>query len=287
MTELGTELVRGKYHQSLKHMTNKLWSNAAVIPPDPQTMESLSALPKPKPDMVFGYSLKAFDKKQLMISGLLKKGIQNYAMPEKSVMFPFIVIEFKAQATGGTHFIALNQVANAGAVAIEGTLQLARKISAENKIDCDEPQFYSMSIDNVMAFIYVHWLNRDAKNGAFSFHMKHLQRYFLDVDGLKAVDRAIKNILNYGVNERLARICGELNIYWEIISKGNLASDSLPKEHQKQKRRRPQKRKNYNHLANLRQKPRIKRPRQAKKRIEYDEGGEGGEEEEGRRRRRR
>ena len=105
--------------------------------------------------------------------------------------FLFFAIEFKAQATGGTHFIATNQVANAGAVAMAGTLQFVRKSSAEEKIDFDEPQFFSISIDNVMAFINVHWLSRDAKNGTFCFHMKHLQSYLLDVDGLKAVDRAL------------------------------------------------------------------------------------------------
>lgn len=145
-----------------------------------------------------------------------------------------------AQATDGSHFIVTNQVANAGAIAMESTLQLARRISAEEKIDIDEPQFFSISIDNVMAFINVHRLSRDAKNGAFCFHMNHLQRYFLDVDGLKAVDQAIKNILDYDVNKRLAKICGELDIYGEriaemaIIDKGSLASDSLPEEQHQQ-----------------------------------------------------
>ena len=124
-------------------------------------------------------------------------------------------MEFKVQATGGTHFIATNQVANVGAVAMAGTLQFAQQVSAEEKIDFDEPQFFSISIDKVIAFIKVHWLSREAKNRAFCCHMKHLQSQLLDVDGLKAVDRAIKNILNYGVNERLAKICGDLDMYGE------------------------------------------------------------------------
>lgn len=78
--------------------------------------------------------------------------------------------------------------------------------------------------------------------------MKLLLSYVLDVAGLKAVERAIRNILNYGANERLVRICGELDLYAKkieemaIIDKGNLESDSLPEKQQQQ--RRPRKRKN-------------------------------------------
>ena len=104
--------------------------------------------------------------------------------------------------------------------------------------------------------------------------MDRLQRYFLDANGLKAVNRAITNILSWGVNKRLARICRELNIYRDIINKGNLASNSLPKEQQQQQQRRPQKRKNKNPSL---QAPRTKRPRQAKGDTAY--GEEGGEEE--------
>ena len=58
---------------------------------------------------------------------------KSYAMPDGKARFPFLEIEFKSQATGGTHFVATNQAANAGAIAMEGTLQLTRKISAEGE----------------------------------------------------------------------------------------------------------------------------------------------------------
>lgn len=99
---------------------------------------------------------------------------------------------------------------------------------------------------------------------------------------MKAVERAITNILNYGANESLVRICGELDLYAKkieemaIIDKGNLESDSLPEKQQQQ--RRPRKRKNVESLANGRQEPQIKRPRGAQKNTTYDEdeGGGGG-----------
>lgn len=123
--DLGKVLIPTKKnlpHQSLKRISNKLWSSAAVIPPDRNVRVILPTLPKPKPDLAFGYSRAAFDINQLMVLDFLTdQDTQNYAMPDGCVKIPFLVIEFKAQAKGGTHFIATNQVANAGVVAMEGT----------------------------------------------------------------------------------------------------------------------------------------------------------------------
>ena len=118
---------------------------------------------------------------------------------------------------------------------MEGTLQLARTISSEENLDFDEPHFFSLSIDHAMAYVNVHWLSKDANSGAFCFHMKPLFRYFLDVDGLRAVDRAVKNILDYGVKNRLEKIRGELDTYAQktieemaIHKDSNLASEPPP-----------------------------------------------------------
>lgn len=128
-------------------------------------------------------------------------------MPNGAVIFPFLVVEVKAQSAGGTHFVASNQAVNAGAVAMVGTLDLAQRISAEDEIDLDQPQFFSISIDHETAYINAHLLIRNTENGAFCFHMGHLQRYFLDADGVKAVKLAAKNIIQYGASIRpIARL---------------------------------------------------------------------------------
>lgn len=95
---------------------------------------------------------------------------------------------------------------------LPSTLELARRISAEDNIDFNEPQFFSICLDHAVAYINVHWLSRN-ESGAFCYHMRHLLGYILDVDGLKAVDQAVKNILDYGVGKRVARICEDLDMY--------------------------------------------------------------------------
>lgn len=105
--------------------------------------------------------------------------------------------------------------------------------------------------------------------------MGHLQRYFLDADGVKAVNLAAKNIIQYGVNKRLAKIRGDIDTYSQkikekaIVDQGNLASDSLPEEQQQLKP--PRKRKYAKSLANRRQASQRKRPRRV---ADNEKGGE-------------
>lgn len=285
MMESGSKLIPAKKEddQSLKRMVDRLLSNAVDLPLDPSVVAILPSLPIPKPDLVFGYSEKAFNTNQLQLMKLLEiQPRKYYAMPDGIVSFPFLDIEFVALATGGNQFVAPNQAANTGAIAMQGTLELARRISAEEKIvDSDEPQFFSLSIDNRMARINVHWLSRKAENEAYCYHMTMLARYFLDAKGIKAVNRAIKGILHYGLNERLINICKQIDIYSQkvkekaIIDKGHLASDSLPEQ---QQQRPPLKRKNVDSLTNRRQGPRLRRARNFSEVVgeEEEEGDEEG-----------
>ena len=206
-------------YQSLQRCSNKKWSIAVTVRVDPSAPEvNLPRLPRPKPDFVFGYSKTAFNTSQFKASKLLEtKSGENYGMPDGKSMFPFLVLECKAQATGGTHFVATNQAATAGAFAMNGALELALRISSEGNIDYDEPMFFSITIDHLIACINVHWLSKEAEGGAYCFHMRRILRYILDVGGLKAVSRAIKNILHYGANERLTKIRGQLDMYAQKV----------------------------------------------------------------------
>lgn len=140
--ELSSKLVPAKEEddQRLKRI---LWSNTVDLPLDPSVVTILPSLPMPKPDLVFGYSEKTFNTNQFQ--GMKLLGIQprkDYAMPDGKASFSFLDIEFKALATGGNQFVASNRAANTGAIAMQGTLELARKISAEEKINSEDPLFF-------------------------------------------------------------------------------------------------------------------------------------------------
>lgn len=224
-------------YQSRKVNQNKKWSSFVEVLFEPSTVVNVPRSPTPEPDFVFGDSKTAFNTSQFKVSRFLETNSgEDYGMPDGNTIFPFLVLECKTQATGGSHFVATNQAANAGAVAMNGALELALRISAEGNIDFDEPMFFSITIDHLTAYINVHWLSKEAESGAYCFHMRRILRYFLDVDGLKAVDRAIKNILHYGAKERLTQICGQLDMYAQKVKetapldKGNSASNLPSKE---------------------------------------------------------
>lgn len=235
--------------QRLARNSDQVWCDAVPIPLDPDVLANPLPLPRPKPDLVFGYSETAFDHKQLMaIDVLIDQSGRSYAVPDKKIRFPFLDIEFKSQAKNGTHFIATNQVANAGSVAMNGSLEFTRRTSGEEDLDLNEPQFFSLSMDHESAFLNVHWLSTSAEDGRFSFHVEGLSKHFLDdVDGLRAVQRAVKNILDYGADDRLRTLCKALDAYRQKVileretaaSEGNHAPEVQrePQERQPQRRR--------------------------------------------------
>lgn len=111
--------------------TNQLWSSSVAVPLRPGILTSPLSLPDPKPDRAFGYSQYAFTDNQLGTIDLLVDDEfgKSYAIPDKSLRFPFLSIEFKAQADGGTHYTATNQVADTGAIALYGYLELMQRSS--------------------------------------------------------------------------------------------------------------------------------------------------------------
>jgi hypothetical protein len=190
-------------------------------------------LPKPKPDLAFGYSQAAFTEKQLMTIDLLVNDQfgRSYAVPDQKIRFPFLEIEFKSQAKNGTHYIATNQAAGAGAIALNGNMDLTQRSFGIERFDYDEPQYFSVTMDHQLACVNVHWLRAPAEGGQHSFHIEGLSKHLLDdVNGIRAVSRAIKNILDQGVDARLRTLCGALDAYRETVVRNREAANAQKKQ---------------------------------------------------------
>ena len=202
--------------QRLANETNKLWNQAVPIPPDPIPLMIQRKLPRPKPDLVFGYSGAAFDKNQDMAIGLLStEDGKSYAKPLETLRFPFLQLEFQSISTGH-QIVAENQVANGGAIAMRGLLELYRRILAEKDMNMDIPQFFSLCLDQTVVSVNAHWLTYDPDNMTISFHMAQIESYLLRrSESLKIVHQIVKNILDYGLRERLPRIRQALDKYYQ------------------------------------------------------------------------
>jgi hypothetical protein len=234
--------------QRLEMNSDQPWSNSVPIPLKPSILTNPLPLPKPVPDLAFGYAQAAFTENQLGTIGLLVDDQygRSYAVPDQKLRFPFLGIEFKSQAKNGTHYTATNQVAGAGAIALSGNMDLMQRSFGMEKFDYEEPQFFSVTMDHELARINVHWLKAPAKGGNHSFHVEGLSQHLLrDAGGLRAVNRAIKNILDYGADPRLRTLCEALDAYREIVVRNREAAnpqrlrrhDAQPKVHGEHGRR--------------------------------------------------
>ena len=206
--------------QRLAMNSDQPWCNSVPVPLDQDMLTNPLPLPKPKPDLAFGYSETAFTRKQLKTIELLVDDQfgRSYAVPDRKLRFPFLNIEFKSQAKNGTHFIATNQVAGAGAITLNGNLEFHKRSFGTESFDFDEPQFFSVTMDHQLACLNVHWLSAPAEGGQPSFHVEGLSKHLLDdANGLRAITRAIKNILDYGLDVRLRKLCEALDAYRERV----------------------------------------------------------------------
>jgi len=220
--------------QKLEMSSDQRWFNAVPVPLDQSILTRPLPLPRPQPDLAFGYSEAAFTRNQLGAIDLLVDDQfgQSHAVPDQQVRFPFLQIEFKSQAKNGTHYIATNQAAGAGAIAMNGYMDLMQRSSGMEKFDYEEPLYFSISMDHELVRINVHWLRAPAEGGQHSFHVEGLSKHLLDdAKGIRAVVRAIKNILDNGADARLRTLCSALDAYRETVIRNRNAA-SVQREQQ-------------------------------------------------------
>ena len=240
--QLASDIIPAMKIISDKRLTSNAdqpWSNSVPVPIKPSVLITPPSLPKPKPDLAFGYSATAYTEDQLGVIELLVDDQfgRSYAVPDQKLHFPFLDIEFKSQAKNGTHYVATNEAAGAGAIALHGTMDLMQRSFGMESINDDEPQFFSISMDHELARINIHWLKAPQDEGGYSFHVESLSKHLLtDANGIRAVTRAIKNILDYGVDKRLRRLCEALDAYRVKVVRIREAADPRRAQGQPQSR---------------------------------------------------
>ena len=205
----------------LEVTSGQTWVNATPVPLAPTILANPLPLPKPQPDLCYGYAETPFSVDQQDTISILaedKVGL-SYAKPNDELLFPYLNIEFKSAGKDGTHPIATNQVAGAGAIVSYGNLQLSQRAYGDGHFDFDEPQFFSISMDQMFAQVNVHWVSQPVP-GQYYFHIRKISRHLLDDPvGVRAIQRALKNILDYGANNRLRKYAKHLTSIAKFLHK--------------------------------------------------------------------
>ena len=196
--------------------SNQVWSNSVPVPLAPELLSTPLPLPRPKPDLAFGISEAAFNRNQLAAIGLLVHDQfgTSYAAPDQGLHFPFLNVEFKSQAKNGTLYVATNQAAGAGAIAMNGYLELMLRSFGLDSFNFNEPLFFSVTMDHKMACLNVHWVRNQAEIGQYSFHLDEVSMHPMDnANDVRDLVRAIKNILEEFSDTRLHNLHAALDEY--------------------------------------------------------------------------
>lgn len=203
-------------HEILRGVSGQLWTKSTPVPLDLNVLEAPLPLPKPKPDKAFAYGKAAFSPSQLATISLLAQGPvgPSFASPHEGLRFPYLVIELKSQAKDGTLRVARNQAAGAGAIALNGYLELMSRGPGLDEFDLNQPLFFSVTMDQEFASVNAHWIGKNLDTNQHTFHLEELKMLTLKYDdSIHVFQRAIKNIHDYASGPHMKPILDALDEY--------------------------------------------------------------------------
>jgi hypothetical protein len=228
--QLGSHIIPG-YTDSpdvrMKAIPGRLWHRTVAIPLDPSVIEQPLPLPKPKPNISLVYTKAAFSRFQLATINLFAQAVNgpSFALPGQDILLPWGAIEFKSAAKDGTLRVATNQAAGAGAVALNGFLEVMSRGPGLDDADLKKALFFSVSIDQNCASINVEWVDKTLDTDQYAFHLQELRMLPIRYgDSIQLLHRALKNIYEYSLNERLKLILDALDIYRDDVTKSKNAN---------------------------------------------------------------
>ncbi|KAI9674965.1 MAG: hypothetical protein M1817_001371 [Caeruleum heppii] len=221
--------------ERLERSPSQLWYNSVPIPLDPDACFGPPPLPlpKPKPDAAFGYSENAFSPSELRAVELLVQSPRgkSFASPDGVLQFPFLIFEIKSQAKEGSLYTGTNQAAGAGAIAMKAILELWSLSLGLDDFDFDEPRVFSVTMDQNVLSLNVHWIGRKSDTDAFTYNLEEVSMCLLKYgDGIQDLKNAIKNICDHFANESLKGIRKGLETYCTklVALRGAGPVESLP-----------------------------------------------------------
>jgi hypothetical protein len=171
-----------------------------LVPKDPQALFRVS---QPRPDKLYGYTVKAFTESQVQAKSMFNPATAT------CVSFPFLTIDIKAQGgtAGDLCWVAVNQCAGASSACLNATDQL--NISLQQ---CQSTQrvlnlCYSIAVDNSTAQIWISWKENEA-----TYYLQRVATFLLlDREHFQKFCDQVRNILDWGMGARLTQIRNALD----------------------------------------------------------------------------
>ena len=171
-------------------------------------IQSLPKVSTPAPDIAFGLKKKLFDEDEMLVNNRY----HMYVQTSKGICHPWFLVETK---TKGTIEEVEIQCCRGGAAFVRCTRQLVKDSNPEAFDAQPGPDLYSMAFSlalvPTLAQIYYHWANIGS-DGQVRYHMHLLDSFALrKEDSCVGLQRAVNNILDWGLDARLTYIKGILD----------------------------------------------------------------------------
>ena len=169
------------------------WSTDA-LPTNPRYRRQLSA---PKPDHHYGYSVgRKFeegwaDKEMAVID---HRAAQPYTQPTRDNYFPFLSLEFKSEATGGSLYIEENQGVGSRLHIVASRRWLFQQAFPSKAIAATDAIAFVGAVSPRTGIFYAVWYS-DTKNRYVMSKIRVVS--FMDASDIQRCREIIKNILDY------------------------------------------------------------------------------------------
>jgi hypothetical protein len=175
---------------------NSPWSTVA-LPNNPEHQYDLSA---PKPDMHFGYPTNQRSGWSNAQTNVITHPVARpYTQPARGNTFPFLMVEMKSEAAGGTIYVAENQAAGSGSHSVNALLWLLREAGTYDSSSLTNTIAFTITMSHREAIFYLHWYS-DADR---RYYMSFLESYSsLKANDIRACNNTVKNIIDYGLGAR-------------------------------------------------------------------------------------
>lgn len=175
---------------------NTEWSSDA-LPNDPRYLRALCA---PKPDLHYGYSTGRKSDWTVKEKSVTDHPVAfPYARPARGNRFPFLAIEVKSEAMGGTLWHAENQAAGTGAHCVNAMRWLLGQAYPSATYSTTDSIAFTAAVTNTEVVFYIHYYSEEHHR----FYMSHLANFLsvrsADIQGCHDL---VKNIIEYGLTTR-------------------------------------------------------------------------------------
>lgn len=176
------------------------WS-AEALPNNPRYQHPLSA---PKPDYHYGYPAGQKSNWKYEENAVVDHPVARpYAQPARGNRFPFLAIEIKSEATGGTLWHAENQAAGSGVHCVNSVRWLLEQVGPDDTYPTTDSIAFTIALTHRQVLVHIHHYSEEEHR----FYMSYLKSFSpkdpADVQGCHDI---IKNILDYGLSLRQSTI---------------------------------------------------------------------------------